>query len=90
MRYNLIPMILASLCLGTISSCSTVPGKGLPLPPIQTDPTFNARQEIVQVDDSPFYIMHKDAWRKIDTMLINRETDRDTCRKMYEAQNAKP
>ena len=88
MRYNLIPTILVIACLGTINSCGSVPaGKGLPLPPIQTDPDFNAKKEIVQVDDTPFFVMHKDSYRKIDIMLLNRETDRDICRKMYEEQN---
>ena len=81
-----MPTILLLTFISVISSCGTVPaGKGLPLPPLQIDPEFNAKKEIVQVDDTPFFVMHKDSFKKIDIMLLNRETDRDTCRKMYEA-----
>ena len=88
MRYNLIPTILVIACLGTINSCGSVPvGKGLPLPPIQKENfKFNAKQEIVHIEGTKNYYLTLETWRKIDTMLINREKDRDTCRKMYEAQ----
>lgn len=88
MRFNLITTILASFLTATIASCCSTPieGASVPIPPITENPTINAEVEITRVDDSDFYLLHKDTLRKISTIIINTESDRDTYRRMLEAQ----